>query len=134
MPRPLADTPDARDLASCEADARSVVNAWALGGGALRAITGNRLALGAADLAMIDGVARAFGIRNYALEAAVAIVGAALARDLADLLPDFGSALLRSTLHAATTKLVGEAVITHFRDQAASMRPAPPSTRLRPGA
>lgn len=122
------DPPAGRSLDDREAIARQVVNTWAVGNGALSAVTRNRWALGAADMAMVAGVARAFGVSSYGTEAIVAATGAAAARHLAGWLPDFGSTLVRSSIHGAVTKAVGEAVIDHFRAEAAHATP-PPSGR-----
>lgn len=113
----------ARSLAAAEKEARSIVNKWALGAGAISFLPGATLLLGGADIKMIRDVAASFEVRSYNVEeisAAIAatFAGRVAADGLLSFVPVVGWAV-KAGVAASVTKGAGEIVIRYFRDRSA---------------
>jgi uncharacterized protein (DUF697 family) len=128
-------------LAEAEAEARRIVNDWSMGAAAIGWVPGSSIYLAYNQYEMCESVARAFGVHEASVEATFsAIAGTVVGRTAADVLlsviPVVGWAI-KAGVAAATTKALGEAIISHYRDRspyagAVAIEATPSYTTLNP--
>lgn len=103
-----------------EAQARKIVNKWAVGAAAVSWVPGSAFALGAADYAMIRSVAQAFQVTSYSAEAVVGIMAASgtgkYAAEALSFIPIAGWAV-KAAVSGGIMKAMGEAVIKYFHER-----------------
>jgi uncharacterized protein (DUF697 family) len=108
-------------LAEAEMEARRIVNDWTMGAAAIGWMPGSSIYLAYNQYEMCEGVARAFGVEEASAEATFsAIAGTVVGRTAADVMlsviPVVGWAV-KAGVAAATTKAIGEGIISHYRDR-----------------
>ncbi len=108
-----------RSLEQAEAEARRIVNGWTAGAAAIGWVPGSMLMLAAADVKLVNDVAKAFGVQTYSIEEVTAAVGATItgkvvAGELLSFLPGLGWAI-KSAVASGVTKAMGEAVLQYFK-------------------
>lgn len=110
-------------LAIAEIEARRIVNGWSVAAAAVGWVPGSMLLLAAADVKLVNDVARAFNVKSYGLEEVASAMGASvtgkiIAGELLTFIPIVGWAI-KSSVAASVTKAMGETLIKYFRTRSA---------------
>jgi uncharacterized protein (DUF697 family) len=110
-----------RSLAQAERDARSTVNKWVAGAAVISFVPGSSLVLGAADVKMVNDVAKALEVVHFNVEEVITAIGATIAGRVASdgllsFVPIVGWAI-KSAVAAGVTKAAGEIVIEYFKSR-----------------
>lgn len=104
--------------ADAELQAREIVNRWTLIAGGFSWVPGSTFVLGAADIKMVNDVAKAFDVYGVAAESVFAAVGASMAGkglvEVLSFIPGPGW-IAKGIIATGITKATGEAVISYFR-------------------
>jgi uncharacterized protein (DUF697 family) len=108
-------------LAEAERQARNIINGWSAAAVGIGWIPGSMLALAAADVKIVNDVAKVFGVTNYAVEEVTAAIGASVtgkvvAGELLSFFPGLGW-IVKSAVAGVITKSVGEVIVRYFKDR-----------------